>query len=124
MRGSLQDSIGVSAMSNDHLVNRRGFVKAASGAVAAASLLAADPLFGQTASSRRRYAIVGTGDRATGMWGRPIRERYSDIVEFVGLCDINPKRVEASKALMSVDCPRSEERRVGKEWRARWWPDK
>ena len=71
-------------MSNDHLMDRRGFVKTAGGAVAAASLVAVDPLFAQTASSRRRYAIVGTGDRATGMWGRPIRERYSDIVESIG----------------------------------------
>jgi predicted dehydrogenase len=92
-------------MSNDHLVNRRSFVKTAGGAVAAASLLGDDHLFGQGASTRRRYAIVGTGDRATGMWGRPIRERYSDVIEFVGLCDINPKRVEASKTLMGVDCP-------------------
>ena len=35
----------------------------------------------------------------------PPTERYSDILEFVGLCDINPKRVEASKALMGVNCP-------------------
>jgi predicted dehydrogenase len=92
-------------MSDQHLVNRRDFVKTAGSAVAATSLLGADPLLGQTASARRRYAIVGTGDRATGMWGRQIRERYSDVVEFVGLCDINPKRVEASKALMGVECP-------------------
>jgi predicted dehydrogenase len=92
-------------MSNDHLVNRRSFVKTAGGAVAATSLLGPAPLFGQTAPARRRYAIVGTGDRATGMWGRAIRERYSDVVEFVGLCDSNPLRLEASKTLMGVDCP-------------------
>ena len=39
------------------------------------------------------------------MWGSQLRERYSDVIEFVGLCDINPKRVEASKALMGVQCP-------------------
>ena len=92
-------------MSDQHLVDRRNFVKTAGGVVAATSLLGADPLFGQTASAKRRYAIVGTGDRATGMWGRQIQERYSDVIEFVGLCDINPKRVEASKALMGVQCP-------------------
>ena len=37
--------------------------------------------------------------------GPPDPERYSDVVQFVGLCDINPKRVESSKALMGVDCP-------------------
>src|SRR6187549_1108281 len=97
--------MGSPTMSSHQFVDRRSFVKVAGGAVAATSLLGADPLLGQTASSRRRYAIVGTGDRATGMWGRPIRERYSDIIEFVGLCDINPKRVEASKAMMGVACP-------------------
>jgi hypothetical protein len=36
------------------------------------------------------------------MWGRPIAQEYSDIVGFVGLCDINPKRVEAAKQLIGV----------------------
>ena len=80
-------------MSDQNLVNRRDFVKTAGGAVAATSLLGADA-FAQAPAGRRRYAIIGTGERATGMWGRQIRERYSDVVEFVGLCDINPKRVE------------------------------
>ena len=46
---------------------------------------------------RRRYAIVGTGVRGIGMWGRPLVERYSDVLEFVGLCDVNPLRVLDSK---------------------------
>ena len=91
-------------MSDHNLVNRRDFVKTAGGAVAATSLLGADA-FAQAPAGRRRYAIIGTGDRATGMWGRQIREQYSDVVQFVGLCDINPKRVEISKAMMGVDCP-------------------
>src|SRR5688572_4858140 len=91
-------------MSDQNLVNRRDFVKTAGGAVAATSLLGADA-FAQMPAGRKRYAIIGTGERATGMWGRQIRERYSDVVQFVGLADINPKRVEASKALMGVDCP-------------------
>ncbi len=73
---------------------RREFVKTAS-AVAAASLVGIPPL--EAGQSKRRYAIVGTGDRATGMWGRPIREEYSDVVDFVGLYDINPKRALTSK---------------------------
>jgi predicted dehydrogenase len=92
-------------MSDQNLVNRREFVKTAGGAVAATSLLGAEKAFGQATSTRRRYAIIGTGERATGMWGSQIKERYSDVVQFVGLCDINAKRVTASKALMGVDCP-------------------
>lgn len=92
-------------MSDQNLVNRRDFVKTAGSAVAATSLLGADSVFVQAAPAKRRYAIIGTGERATGMWGRQIRERYSDVLQFVWLTDINPKLVEASKALMGVDCP-------------------
>ncbi|HET7218909.1 MAG TPA: Gfo/Idh/MocA family oxidoreductase, partial [Vicinamibacterales bacterium] len=84
-------------------VTRREFVTAASGAalgtmIASQSSLAAQP-------AKRRYAIVGTGVRAVGMWGRPIVRDYSDLVEFVGLCDINPLRVEVAKTQIGVTCP-------------------
>ena len=91
-------------MSDQNLVNRRDFVKTAGSAVAATSLLGADA-FAQAPKALKRYAIIGTGERATSMWGRQIKERYSDVVQFVGLCDINPKRLENSKKLMGVDCP-------------------
>ncbi len=70
---------------------RRDFLKA-TGAIAASTAFGAE-LNAQQAS-RRRYAIVGTGVRAIGMWGRPLVSRFADRLEFVGLCDINPKRVE------------------------------
>jgi predicted dehydrogenase len=54
---------------------------------------------------KKRYAIVGTGHRASGMWGADVNKGYSDVVEFVGLCDPNPKRAEASRKLMGVNCP-------------------
>ena len=83
-------------------VDRREFVKA-SGTAAAGALLAgsitAKPL------QRKRYAIVGTGHRATGMWGKDLAERYKNEVEFVGLCDKNPLRVEAGRKLIGVECP-------------------
>ena len=75
-------------MSNENTgnsVSRREFVK---GAVAS-SLLGTGSMLGQ-APAKRRYAVVGTGDRASGMWGSQLRERYSDVIQFVGLCDINP----------------------------------
>ena len=81
-------------MSSQEGVTRRDFVAAASGA-AAASLV---PGAAGSASKRRRYAIVGTGVRGIGMWGRPLVERYSDVLEFVGLCDVNPLRVEVGEA--------------------------
>jgi predicted dehydrogenase len=83
--------------------SRREFVKAAGSAVIAASLFP-DHLWAQR-PTRRRYAIVGTGDRGSGMWGRGLVERYPDLLEFVGLCDINPKRTVAARTYIGVDCP-------------------
>jgi predicted dehydrogenase len=39
------------------------------------------------------------------MWGADVQKGYSDVVEFVGLCDPNPKRAEAGRQLIGVDCP-------------------
>jgi predicted dehydrogenase len=84
-------------------VDRRGFMAVAGGA-AAASLI---PAAGWSAppGARRRYALVGTGSRGTGMWGRDLTDRYADVVEFAGLCDINPLRVEVGKRRIGASCP-------------------
>ena len=91
-------------MSDPGSWSRRQFVKAA-GAAAAASVFPATPLAAVPVQPKRRYAIVGTGDRATGMWGAQLVERYPDILEFVGLCDINPKRAAVARELVGVACP-------------------
>jgi predicted dehydrogenase len=83
-------------------ISRRDFVATASGA-AAASLLS--PRSAAAAGAKRRYAVVGTGVRAIGMWGRPLASRYADVLEFVGLCDVNPLRVEVAKKAIGVSCP-------------------
>ncbi len=85
-------------------LTRRDFVKTA-GSVAAASLVLTQPSLASVSAPRRRYAIIGTGDRATSMWGRPLVQKYSDVLEFVGLCDINPKRVAVARELIGVNCP-------------------
>jgi predicted dehydrogenase len=89
---------------NDEDVSRRDFVKTA-GTAALASLVVNKSAPGYTPTAKRRYAIVGTGERAIDMWGRPLIESYSDVIEFVGLCDINPKRVEVAKSMLGVSCP-------------------
>ena len=90
-------------MSDIKLVSRREFVKAAGSAAAATSLLGVAP--GAAQPPKRRYAIVGTGDRAQGMWGRALVQRYSDVLEFAGLCDINPKRAAIARDMIGVSCP-------------------
>jgi predicted dehydrogenase len=70
----------------------------------AAALTAALPVRGQ-GQVRTRVAMVGTGIRGTGMWGRDIVEGYSDVVEFVGLSDLNPGRLEYGRQYIGVECP-------------------
>ena len=84
-------------------VTRREFVSAAGGAAVGAMLAGS----GVTLQGRqkRRYAIVGTGVRGIGMWGRPIVQQYANEVEFVALADINPIRLEAAKKAIGVSCP-------------------
>jgi predicted dehydrogenase len=83
-------------------LTRREFVKTAGGAAVASLSMSG----GSVASApRRRYAIVGTGDRGSNMWGKPVARDYPDLVEFVGLCDINRKRVEVSKEIIGANCP-------------------
>ena len=72
-------------MSDAPASSRREFVKMAGTAALGASLFPADTLAQPRA--KRRYAIVGTGDRGSGMWGRDLVQRYPDLLEIVGLCD-------------------------------------
>ncbi|MDH5609601.1 MAG: Gfo/Idh/MocA family oxidoreductase [Cyclobacteriaceae bacterium] len=51
-----------------------------------------------------RVALVGTGVRGTSFWGRRLQQHYSHLLEFVGLSDINPGRLEAAKSYMGVQC--------------------
>src|ERR671931_208316 len=89
----------------DESITRREFVKKAGQLAAAAPLVAFGASTAAAAPARRRYALVGTGERACEMWGGDLVNRYGDVVEFAGLCDINPKRVRAAKAIMRVECP-------------------
>ena len=91
-------------MSDAPTSTRREFVKVAGTAALGASLFPADALAQPRA--KRRYAIVGTGDRGSGMWGRDLVQRYPDLLEFVGLCDINPKRAAAARDYIGVELPR------------------
>jgi predicted dehydrogenase len=89
-------------------LSRRDFLSSsAKMAVAAASLplLRTKPVFARPASRKLRVALVGTGVRGSGTWGRTLIQRYSDVLEMVGLCDINPIRLEYAKGYMGANCP-------------------
>ena len=52
-----------------------------------------------------KVALVGTGIRGTTFWGKRLVEQFSDRLEFVGLCDINPGRLAFAKNYMGVKSP-------------------
>lgn len=85
-------------------MNRRKFIAGSSAALAATSFSAAN-LSATTPQSKLKMAIVGTGSRGSFTWGREVVAGYSDVVEIVGLCDHNGKRVEAAKKLIGTAAP-------------------
>lgn len=99
-------------METHHRMSRRHFL-AATGALAGTALLSSTPIAhaeslanqAKNAGKKLRLAMVGTGHRGTGMWGKDLLRDYSDHMEFVGLCDINPGRVETGKRMIGADCP-------------------
>ncbi len=92
-------------------ISRRTFL-AVSGAIAGTTVL--DPnsrILANSATNARengkkmRIALVGTGVRGVGMWGRSLLEEYPEYVQFVGLCDHNPGRLAVGKEMIGADCP-------------------
>ena len=86
-------------------MNRRAFL-GATGTFVAGSLMAS-PLASQALSrgEKIKTVLVGTGVRGTSFWGRTLVQDFPDILEFVGLCDINPGRLEYARNFMGVECP-------------------
>ncbi len=88
-------------------VSRRKFLST-SGTLAAGGLLLNHAAFASAlgnAKAKKKVALVGTGIRGITFWGRRVNEEYGDILEFVGLCDINPGRVKFGKDYIGVECP-------------------
>ncbi len=88
-------------------MHRRNFLQQ-SGSLIAGSLIAESVLGNENLTApfaKKRIAMVGTGVRGIGMWGKPVIQEFADHVEFVGLCDINPGRVETAKKALGLSCP-------------------
>ena len=66
-----------------------------------------DPLISEQfkRNKKLRVALIGTGSRGAGMWGRDVLKNYADQVEFVGLCDHNEGRLNFAKQYIQADCP-------------------
>ena len=55
--------------------------------------------------TKRRFAVVGTGTRATYSWVAPMVKEFADVVELVGLYDVNPGRAHACNAIVNAAIP-------------------
>jgi len=86
-------------------IGRRSFLGTAATAALAAPFIAAGTGRAAPSGQKIRIAIVGTGTRGINLWGRTLMENYSDVLDYVGLCDINPKRLTFARKYMGVDCP-------------------
>src|SRR6185312_13735537 len=54
---------------------------------------------------RRRVAVIGTGHRGAGTWGRELLATCGPWVELVGLCDSNPLRLARAGAAIGTNAP-------------------
>lgn len=54
---------------------------------------------------KMRLAIVGTGIRGITYFGKYVVDNYSDVAEFVALCDINPGRLVFAQEHMGIKVP-------------------
>ena len=94
-------------MDDKNTITRREFVANLAKVTAGAAILSSIPSAAHALypNSKRRIAIVGTGHRGSGMWGKDVLQAYGDIIEIVGLCDVNKGRAETAKKLIGASCP-------------------
>jgi len=88
-------------------MNRREFLVKTGATLAAAGLSqsAAFSTVETPKASRKKLAMIGTSGRGIRMWGKSVLEQFPDTVEFVGLSDINPGRMEYAAKYMGTTCP-------------------
>lgn len=55
--------------------------------------------------TKHRVALVGTGFRGAGTWGKELLANCGEWVEVVGLSDSNSMRLERARAAIGVDAP-------------------
>jgi len=85
-------------------VSRRAFLTSV-GMLTAGSMVSLPSWGFGKGAEKLKVVLVGTGVRGVSFWGRRLVQQYPELLEFVGLCDINPGRVAYAKKYMEVDCP-------------------
>lgn len=74
-------------------------------AAGAAFMLHPFASFAFSSGKKIKLALVGTGHRGSGFWGVNLVKSFNEVVDFVGLCDVNPGRLAYAKQAMQVNCP-------------------
>ena len=93
-------------MSKDTVkLGRRSFLTKTAGAALAMPLASSVIAAPAKDKNKKKIALVGTGTRGINMWGERLQNIYGDVLEFVGLCDINYKRLAFGKEYIGCDCP-------------------
>ncbi|MEO0553395.1 MAG: Gfo/Idh/MocA family oxidoreductase [Bacteroidota bacterium] len=83
---------------------RRNFLRSV-GLLAAGTTITVSSFSFGLGEDKLKIALVGTGIRGTSFWGRRLLQTYSEILEFVGLCDNNPGRLAYGKKYIGAKCP-------------------
>src|SRR5690606_29219080 len=87
----------------DNKFSRRSFLYSVSMLAARAAMPI--PVNAFDLRQKLRVVLVGTGVRRTAFSEKRVVEQYPDLLEFVGLSDINPGRLSFAKEFMGVSCP-------------------
>ena len=87
-------------------ITRKDFLKT-TGALAGGALISAPAISKASGHFRnkRRLALVGTGVRGVSMFGRSLRQNYSDSVDLISICDINPGRLKVAQEYIGGELP-------------------
>lgn len=94
-------------MKHLNYTSRRKFI-ATTGLLTAGTIMAGStsPLLSPPISNKKlKVVLVGTGDRGISFWGKRLVDHYNNVLEFAGLCDINPGRVAFARKYIGVNCP-------------------
>jgi predicted dehydrogenase len=88
-------------------MKRRKFIKNTGAALTASIITNAGFTGSKTHSikTKQKIAIVGTGVRGIGMFGRDLAKNFTEFVQVVGLCDINPGRLKTASEAIKAGCP-------------------
>ena len=86
-------------------LSRRHFLSFVSMLAAGSVIGSPEAMLEKLGRKKLKVVLVGTGVRGISFWGKRLVEQYPDLIEFVGLCDKNPGRLEYGRKYIGVDCP-------------------